>query len=278
MSLFKNTTCRISVWQLRVFKFIVSVLFIAPVTPVQSVELTIYTENWPPISFKNGDKVDGMAVEVVDALQKKMGTNSAIQLVPWARGYKAVLEDPNVLLFTVGRSAEREKQMTLLGPVAISKTVLYTRKGNAKRLLSLGDKIYDAPVGAYRDSIFADAAVKKGFHTLDLAATPQITAKMLMMNRFDLWSEGSVVVPSVLKEIGYSGDDVEPVMILDSLELFLAFSAKIPLATIKLWEGAMRQIKKDGTFQKIHQKWLPNEQPPMEVYRIGLTLLTRKQK
>ncbi len=91
-----------------------------------------------------------------------------------------------------------------------------------------------------------------------------------MMNRFDLWSEGSVVVPSVLKEIDYSGNDVETVMIVDSLELFLAFSAKTPLSTIKLWEGAMRQIKKDGTFQKIHQKWLPNEQAPMDVYRIGL--------
>ncbi|MET3139993.1 ABC-type amino acid transport substrate-binding protein, partial [Undibacterium sp. GrIS 1.2] len=148
MNLFKITTSQLNSWQLNICKFIVPFLFSALATPVYCVELTIYTENWPPISFKNGDKVDGMAVEVVDALQKKMGTNSAIQLVPWARGYKAVLEDPNVLLFTVGRSAEREKLMTLLGPVAVSKTVLYTRKGNAKRLLSLGDKIYNIPVGA----------------------------------------------------------------------------------------------------------------------------------
>ena len=270
MKLLSISTCQINLGKLDICKVVTSFLFSALATSGHCVELTIYTENWPPISFQHGDKVDGMAVEVVDALQKKMGTNSAIHLVPWARGYKAVLEDPNVMLFTVGRSAEREKQMTFIGPVAISKTVLYTRKGNAKRLLSLGDKIYSVPVGAYRDSIFADVAVKKGFHTLDLAATPQITAKMLMMNRFDLWSEGSVVVPSVLKDIGYSGDDVEKVMILDSLELFLAFSAKTPLPTLKLWEEAMRQIKKDGTFQKIHEKWLPNEPVPMDVYRIGI--------
>ena len=58
--------------------------------------------------------------------------------------------------------------MTLLGPVAISRTVLYTRKGNAARLQSLGDDIYQVAVGAYRGSIFADAAAKKGFQTLDL--------------------------------------------------------------------------------------------------------------
>ena len=69
--------------------------------PVTPVELTIYTEDWPPVSFKNGDKLDGMAVELVLALQKKIGSNAAIQLVPWNRGYKALLEEPNVLLFTV---------------------------------------------------------------------------------------------------------------------------------------------------------------------------------
>ncbi|WP_222611030.1 substrate-binding periplasmic protein [Undibacterium curvum] len=239
--------------------------------PANPAELTIYTEDWPPISFKSGDKLDGMAVELVQALQKRIGSNAAIQLVPWNRGYKALLEDPNVLLFTVGRSEEREKIMTLVGPLAISRTVLYTRKGNAARLLGLGDDLYQVAVGAYRGSIFADAAMKKGFQTLDLAATPQVVAKMLMMGRFDLWADGNVVVPSVLKDIGYTIQDVERVMVLDSLELYLAFSPKTPLSTIKIWEEGLRQMKKDGSFQKIHQKWLPGETPPIETLRLGLT-------
>ncbi|MBC3933988.1 transporter substrate-binding domain-containing protein [Undibacterium sp. CY7W] len=240
-------------------------------SPAAPGELTIYTEDWPPISFKSGDKLDGMAVELVQALQKRIGSNTAIQLVPWNRGYKALLEDPNILLFTVGRSEEREKAMTLVGPLAISRTVLYTRKGNAARLLGLGDDLYQVAVGAYRGSIFADAAMKKGFQTLDLAATSQVVAKMLMMGRFDLWADGNVVVPSVLKDIGYTIQDVERVMVLDSLELYLAFSPKTPLSTIKIWEDGLRQMKKDGSFQKIHQKWLPGEIPPADTFRLGLT-------
>lgn len=94
---------------------------------------------------------------------------------------------------------------------------------------------------------------------------------MLMSGRFDLWSEGSVVVSSVLKEIGYSANDVEPVMVLESLDLYLAFSSKTSLSTIRQWEDALRQMKKDGSFQKIHQKWFPNEPVPAEVTRKGLT-------
>jgi len=253
------------------FFYLFFALLVIGMHPAYAVELTIYTEDWPPVSFKNGDKTDGMAVDVVEALKKRIGSNAQIQLVPWNRGYKALLEEPNVMLFTVGRSEEREKLMTLVGPVAISRTVLYTRKGNAAKLLSLGDDIHEVAVGAYRGSIFADTAVKKGFKTLDLASTPQVVAKMLMMGRFDLWSEGSIVVPSVLKEIGHSVDEVEKVMVLDSLELYLAFSSRTPLATIKQWEDALRQMKKDGSFQKIYQKWQPNEAPPLEVVRLGLT-------
>lgn len=232
-------------------------------------ELQIYTEDWPPVSFSNGGKVDGMAVEMVQALQARINSTQAIQLVPWARGYKALLEEPNVLLFTVGRSEEREKLMVLLGPLTISTTVLYTRKGNAANLQLMGDDIQKLTVGAYRSSIFADTAKKKGFTRIEQAGSPQVIATMLMAKRFDLWVEGSLVVASVMKDIGHSIDEIEKVKVLDSLELYLAFSTQTSSATIKLWEDALRAMKKDGSFAKIHQKWLPHEIPPMQVIRLN---------
>ncbi|MFZ6759798.1 substrate-binding periplasmic protein [Undibacterium sp. Ji50W] len=234
----------------------------------QAQELQIFTEDWPPISFGSGSKAEGMAVDVVHAMQAHMGSNQPIQVVPWARGYKALLEEPNTLLFTVGRSEEREKLMVLLGPIAISTTSLYTRKGNAARLYSMGDEIQKLKVGAYRSSIFADTARKKGFQNIEQAPTPQIIANMLLAKRFDLWVEGSLVVSSVLKDIGHTADDVEKVKVLDSLELYLAFSTSTSAATIKAWEDALRWLKKEGHFARIHQKWLPNESPPMAVIRL----------
>ncbi|STQ91627.1 substrate-binding periplasmic protein [Iodobacter fluviatilis] len=227
--------------------------------------LTIYTENWPPVNYMAGNKVAGMAVEIVQALQNRLGNKDPIQLVPWVRGYKALLEGPNVMLFSLGRSSEREQLMVMLGPIAISSTCVYTRKGNTERLLALGDSIYNQAIGTYRGSIFVDTAAKKGFTRIDLAATPQMTAAKLMGKRFDLWIDGSVAVSSILKEIGHSADEVEKVMTLDSLELYLAFSTQTPARTIKEWEEALSWLKKEGHFQKIHRKWLPNEVPPPEV-------------
>ncbi|MFZ6751127.1 substrate-binding periplasmic protein [Undibacterium sp. Ren11W] len=242
-------------------------LFILLLLPdlVYSQTLTIYTEDWPPISYQANSKMEGMGVEIVQALQAKIGTTEVITMVPWARGYKSLLEEANVMLFSVGRSVEREKLMTLLGPIAISSTALYTQRGNAARLLAMGDKIYELPVGAYRGSIFADTAKKKGFTKLDLAAAPKITANMLFAKRFELWVEGSLAVPSIVKETGHAPDEVERVMVLDNLELYLAFSKASSPTIIRAWEEALKAIKKDGSFQKIHQKWLANEPAPMEV-------------
>lgn len=261
--------CHLRIAGLRRSLYAIGLLFFCSCSIAQ--ELQIMTENWPPISFGNDTKAEGMAVEVVKAIQAKTGNTQVIQVLPFARGYKALLEEPNVLLFTVGRSDEREKLMHLLGPVAVSEITLYTRKGNAANLQHQGDAIRKMKVGAYRSSIFADTARKKGFFNLELAVSPLVIANMLMGKRFDLWVEGSVVVPSILKDIGYSIDDVEPVMVLDTLELYLAFSAKTPASTIKAWEDGLRAIKKDGSFAKIYRKWLPNDTPPMQVIHTAPT-------
>ncbi len=252
----------------RVPVLVVSIFCLVFTHAAQAQRLNIYTEDWPPMNFKTKSGIDGMAVDIVQAMQVITGSKEVIQLVPWARGYKAVLEDENVLLFSLGRSPEREKLMHMLGPIAVSKTVVYTRKGEAARLKTLDTDIYKLPIGAYRGSIFADAAKKKGFINLAQADSPLNSSRMLFARRFDLWVEGSLAVNSILQESGRSVADVEEVMVLDSLELYLAFSLKTPAATITLWENALRQMKKDGSFQKIHHKWLPGETPPMEVYRV----------
>ncbi|MCH8620362.1 transporter substrate-binding domain-containing protein [Undibacterium sp. TS12] len=247
---------------------IAAAILLLPGTFAYAQKLTIYTEDWPPMNFQSKTGVDGMAVDVVKSLQKMIGNQEPIQLVPWSRGYKAVLEDENVLLFSLGRSPEREKLMHMLGPIAISKTVIYTRKGEAARLRMPDVDIYKMGVGAYRGSIFADAARKKGFYKLVQADSPQNSSKMLFAKRFDLWVEGSMAVNAVLQETGHSMADIEEVMVLDSLELYLAFSIRTSPATLALWEAALRQMKKDGSFQKIHQKWLPGDVPPPQVIRV----------
>lgn len=233
--------------------------------------LTIFTEDWPPITFQRNGVADGMAVAVVREIQARIRDGSEIEVVPWVRGYRELESTPNVMLFTVGRNEAREKLMTMVGPVAISQTVLLCRKGEAAALLALGPALYSRAVGAYRGSIFADTAAAAGFGEVDLAPTSQVSAQKLLAGRYDLWVEGGFVVGSVLKDIHQPADAVEVVKVLESLELYLAFSRGTSAKTIRRWYEALAAMKKDGSFRRIYNKWLPGDAPPMEMRQLGLT-------
>jgi len=68
---------------------------------IKPAGLKIYTESYPPMNFAEKGKVTGLATEVVQELVKRTRTGADIQLVTWEEGYKAVMENPNVDLFSV---------------------------------------------------------------------------------------------------------------------------------------------------------------------------------
>ncbi|SUX55217.1 Uncharacterised protein [Chromobacterium vaccinii] len=85
-----------------------------------------------------------------------------------------------------------------------------------------------------------------------------------------MWVEGGFVVGSVLKDIHQPADSVEVVRVLESLELYLAFSRGTPTDEVKRWQDGFAAIKKDGTYKRTYNKWLPRDTAPMEVKLIGL--------
>lgn len=234
-------------------------------------KLALYTEEWPPMTFTSGKGTpDGMAVEVVNEILRRTGQSSGIAVVPWMRGYKLLLTRPNVMLFTVGRTAERERSMTLLGPIAISSTVLLARSEDAVSLQALGSDILKREVAAYQGSIFESTARSKGFTTIRQTGSAAEAARMLLGRRVDLWVEGNIAVAQTLQRLGIPPGRVARVMTLDSLDLYLAFSRGTNRDTILRWQAVLRDMKRDGTFQAIHQRWFPGEAPPPQVVRIGL--------
>ena len=64
-----------------------------------SQPLTILTENLPPLNYVEDGVLVGPSVEIVRAIQQKIGSTEPIQVYPWARAYKMAEEEENVILF-----------------------------------------------------------------------------------------------------------------------------------------------------------------------------------
>ena len=82
----------------KLFLIVTSVVLITGQS-VLCKELTILTENLPPLNYVENGVLVGPSVEIVKEIQKKVGSLEPIQVYPWSRAYKMALENKNVVLF-----------------------------------------------------------------------------------------------------------------------------------------------------------------------------------
>ncbi|WP_088210911.1 substrate-binding periplasmic protein [Shewanella sp. Shew256] len=231
--------------------------------------LNIYTEEWAPISFSVDGKPDGLAVQVVQEIQKRVNNQDPIKVVPWARGWKIMTEQANTVLFTMTRTPEREQLFSMIGPVAVGTTNFYALKNSQLNIRSIDDAKQAKAVGVYRSSVEEQLLMEHGLTNLAPSSTPLLSAKQLMKRRIDLWCNANLTAPSILAEAGASIDDVKSLYTISANHLYIAFSKGTPSEEIDKWKEALISIKADGTFAQIYHHWLPNDAPPMETERIG---------
>ncbi|MFB2799927.1 substrate-binding periplasmic protein [Shewanella seohaensis] len=231
--------------------------------------LSIYTEEWAPISFSVDGKPDGLAVQVVQEIQKRVKNQDPIKVVPWARGWKIMTEQPNTVLFAMTRTPAREQLFSMIGPIATGTINFYALKDSPLYIGSIDDAKQAKAVGVYRSSVEDQLLMEHQFTNIAPSTTPLLSAKQLMKKRIDLWCNTNLTAPSILAEAGASMDDVKSLYTISENHLYISFSKGTPNKEIEQWKEALINIKADGTFAQIYHRWLPNDAPPMETERVG---------
>ena len=254
--------------------FVLWAVFVIGEAAAAGPRLQVLTEEWPPVSYTLEGRPTGMAVEIVSEVLRRAGRDEAIEFVPWSRGYKLVTEVPNVILFPMARSPERERLVTMIGPLLEVRTELYQRRGDHWNS-RLQEAKASAIVGSYRASHAEASARREGFRNLSLAASPDRSARMLLSGRVDLWADSHISAAAALRSAGGDVSVVERVAILDVNPLMIAVSPGTSSAIIKAFEDALREMKGDGTFQRIYGKWFPAETLPAQL--LGVERVGRKQ-
>lgn len=251
-----------SIWKVKLMAFVI--IFFSSVC-VSAQDLTIYTEASGDAQMvdENG-KLTGSVVELFQELQKRVGNRSIIELVPWARGYKALQENANTILFSVTRTPEREKLFKWVGPVIRAKWYFYAKKGSGIKIQKLEDAKKVTRIGTYKDDAREQFLKQNGFTNLESAPNNEPNFKKLVLNRVDLIVLTNVGAGITAKKAGYTMEDIEVVFEIKSTDLYIAFSSGTSDETVERWRSALGVMKKDGSFKKIYQKWYPGEAIPNE--------------
>ena len=223
--------------------------------PAKTEDLTILTENLPPLNYMDDGKLMGPSVEIVQEIQKRIGSTEQIQVYPWARAYKIALDEENIILFGMTQTKQRQEMFKWVGPLAVKRDILIAQKEANIKISTLDDAKKVMRIGTLRDDTREQLLKREGFENLESVSNEQRNAQKLAMGRIDLWAYKKPGFITVCRLAGVDPNDLEEVYHLRQIEVSIAFSKKTSDTIVARWNKAFQAMVADGTVQHIQDKW-----------------------
>ena len=244
---------------------IIASIFLFSAQPVFSVELTILTENLPPLNYVKDGELVGPSIEIVKEIQRRVGSRDKIQVYPWARAYKMALEDENVALFGTTHTKARDDKFKWVGPLATKRDILVAKKDSGIKINNLDDAKKVSRIGTLREDTREILLKRHGFANLEPVSDEQLNAKKLVLGRIDLWAYKIPGLRTVCELAGVDHNELEEVYHLRKIDVSIAFSKKTSDSIVQKWKNAFTEMLADGTIMQIRRKWndkLPDDPFP----------------
>jgi polar amino acid transport system substrate-binding protein len=222
-----------------------------------SAHMTLITEENPPFNYTKNGKLTGAATAVVREICRRLGTTDNIQVMPWARGYKRLQTEPNVVLFTTAWTQARAPLFNWVGPLFIVRLGFYARKEDPRRIDSLEAAKNVAAIACYNDDFREQILKSLGFTNLDSSKDPKSDIRKLISGRVDLWFFDNLGAPEAALEAGIDPGKIKNVFTYKQTLAYIAISKRTAPAIVHLWQKTLDEMKADGTFWWLTRKWLP---------------------
>lgn len=230
------------------------ILLLLPRT-ILSAELMILTENLPPLNFIKDDVLMGPAVDIVKEIQRRVGSHGQIQVYPWARAYKMALEEANIVIFGMVRTAERNDKFYWIGPIAEKRDILAANKKSGLKINSLEDAKKVNHIGTLRDDAKEIFLQRHGFTNLVSTHDDQNNVKKLLLGRIDLWATKMPGFKTVCHLAGVDCHEIVEVYDMRKSEIYIAVSKKTSEITVQSWTDSFNDMLEDGSILKIKSHW-----------------------
>jgi len=117
--------------------------------------INIVTEHAPPLAYldKSDSIIKGTNVELIRAVMKQTGLEYQIKILPWPRALREAKTTANTIIFSIGRTPERENEFIWLDHFFDSNYYLFGLKETSETgEVSLED-IRELPVAVFKDDV-----------------------------------------------------------------------------------------------------------------------------
>ncbi|SDM26990.1 polar amino acid transport system substrate-binding protein [Franzmannia pantelleriensis] len=239
-------------------RLILALCLILPLTSALALErLTFITEEYPPYNYRHDGRLEGIAIEVLEALFEATDTpldRDAVRYFPWARGYDIALTEPDTVLFSTTRTEQREALFQWVGPIARDSVTLLARRDSGIRLDDLDAlAAQDYRIAVIREDIGAQRLIEGGVSDDQLRpAISNLSAlKMLEHGRVDLWAYSQNVAFWLMEQHDIDTRYFEPVYTLSESDLYFAVHRDTDSALVEAMQTALDALERQGQLARL---------------------------
>lgn len=233
-----------------------------------SVDLTYYTEQLPPYNYQENGTLQGIAIDLLEAITEKMGkkvSRDDVLLVPWTDGYQKVLSQNNTVLFTTVKLPEREQSFKWAGPIYAYTNVLFARPDKGITIEKPED-LKDYRIGVIVDDVAIQQLLDAGVNKSQLVQETNASVLVDKLNNgeIDLWAYPEAAGRDFIEKATGNPYSFKVVFTLPAMEGYYAFNKNVSDSTVESFQQALDSLKQEkdtagiSTYEKILGRHIPS--------------------
>lgn len=226
-------------------------LLVAPVAQAQTVQ--VVTED-SAYSYVEQGQVAGPATRIVRAALARAGFDKVhVDLYPWARAYAMAQSQPNVLIYLIARTPEREHRFKWVAELMKIEYHLYRLASRADLQASSLEAARPYRVGVIREDVRQDYLKRKGFEHLVLSAGNDENFRQLLAGRVDMIALAPSDAVLLCQKYRVDCATLTRVLTLDELTvgLYMAFSQATDDPVAERLGRAYQALKAEGALARL---------------------------
>jgi polar amino acid transport system substrate-binding protein len=220
--------------------------------------ILVLTEETPFTKTDINDKSGGEATDFVRAVLEHAQIDYQLQYLPWRRTYSRALNEPEILIYPLARSPDRENDFHWIGRLIPVNYYLFKQKTRTDISVTDLDKAKPYRIGVVNYFVQHEYLTAKGFTNLQPVNRNLQNVRKLLLGRIDLFpiSEGGLI--SICERHNIDCNQFQPVIKLQGISdyLYLAFGPDSDPELVRRARASFQALKDSGLHSTIFARRL----------------------
>ncbi len=211
--------------------------------------LVFYTEPLPPYNYEENGTIKGLSIDLLTAIIQKSGyvvPADHIQIVPWETALENALTQNNSVVFSTGRTPEREGLFQWVGPISIERDVLFAHP-KANLSIEKPADLKEFRIGVTPGHAGTEMLLNAGVNKEQIVTEANISKliRMLESGEIDLWCYPELTGRYYAEQVTGNYYAFNVVYPLEEMGIYYAFHRDVSNATVHAFQQALDELKTD---------------------------------